>query len=96
MSIVAGHTEPQEGAWPGENVPGEVTEVKARLPSDLVFVTKSALSWLSYSFLHGFRDSHTVSQDCHMTGDSQMMSHDIGQSNDVTGQTSTVCAAKRT
>lgn len=35
VSIVAGYTEPQEGAWPGENVPGEnvpgeVTEVKGQ------------------------------------------------------------------
>lgn len=32
VSIVAGYTEPQEGAWPGENVPGEVTEVKGQGP----------------------------------------------------------------
>lgn len=30
MSIVAGHTEPQEGARPGEKVPGEVTEVRGQ------------------------------------------------------------------
>lgn len=29
VSIVAGYTEPQEGAWPGE-IPGEVTEVKGQ------------------------------------------------------------------
>lgn len=30
VSIVAGHTEPQEGARPGEKVPGEVTEVRGQ------------------------------------------------------------------
>lgn len=63
MSIVAGHTEPQEGARPGEKVPGEVTEVRGQGQ-----VTKCLSPSLRCHGCHTvfFTDSGTVIQ-CHKT-----------------------------
>lgn len=65
MSIVAGYTEPQEGAWPGENVPGEVTGQRSRPGYQVTLCLSPSLRY------HGchtvfFMDSGTVIL-CHKT-----------------------------